>query len=290
MLMESGRINDSIVSLQFDKFLNPEPIHTYICYGPFEYNHPQWGKYGAEFDLLETYRNYGIDTTNISLIYEKDLADSYPIKADIFNLPNGLIRDREWLKQQLLKLIAIDVCPYDKILLQDSDILATKLYKYFDNDPINFISVNTAHSKGYYENFTALTGLPRQSDFSFVCEFFPLHKSTWISLKQHIEKHCGTDWLNAICNLIKNNKSPQCWFSEYELLGNWALWQQPNIKTTVQHKLFLNDMHEIYNIKNLKNGGSERTWHKDINCIGLHVNQDNLECINDIVSNINSCS
>lgn len=287
MFVHSRRIADTIVTLQFDRFLDPPPAHTFIHFGPWEIDQDLSYNLLGPVDILDVYKQHGIDTSRITLVFDNDLLKSFPLKVDVFNYSTGTGRDGNWIKQQMLKFIALDQCPYDKILIQDADIVPIKPYRYFNGAPVNYVSTMT-HPPGYYKYFTKLTGHARPSDCSFICEFFPIEKSTWASLKTQLETRFHTNWFTAIHQMIVSSTDDPNWFSEYELLGNWALVQNPLLQTKLQHRLWLVYMRDLDDLTNLHDPFAlERTWNKDINCIGLNIGTE-LTSAAEIVAKLNS--
>ena len=218
MFVGSNKVVDSIITLQFDKFLQPCPSDTIIYTN-------------ADADLLALYKQYNINTTNFTVVNDRELLAQY----NQTTLPNKF---NYWILQQLIKFMAIDTCKSTEVLVQDSDIILTRPYNYFNNGkPVPFVSPDTTHSAGYYEYVKKFTGRPRQTADCFVTDFMPLRNSDWCSLKQHIEDMYNQDWLTAMISVFTNDLARgDIVFSEYELLGNWLLINNPGLKTTVQRE------------------------------------------------------
>ena len=221
-----NKIIDSVISLQFDKYLTPKPSKTIIYLGSREHG------VRNDIDLIGLYTQYNIDTTNFSVVHDLDLLETYK-NTRLINL------FQPWILQQLLKLMAVDTCNDNKILIQYSDIILLKPYVYFENNiPVPFKFENMSHSAEYYKYVETFTGQPRQTEDCFVTDFMPFRKSDWQSLKQHIEQSYRTDWLTAITTQFKKDHpypKGNIAFSEYELLGNWLLLNYPDLKTVQQY-------------------------------------------------------
>ena len=229
-----SRIADSILTLKFDHFLDPQPNQTYICFGLGHGHEP--------IDLLQIYQNHGIDTSTMTVITDQQLMDQNSLPGFDYYKFSG------WIAQQFFKLLALDQVNSDRVLIQDCDTFLLTPYQYFDGStPRYYVIENTTHSLEYYQYVKKFTGQERQTSHCFVTEFMPVLKKDWVSLKNHIEQTYGCNWLLAMeqvfsadVNSNPNNSSP-IWFSEYELLGNLGLQKNPNAKFQFQHRLSIYD-------------------------------------------------
>jgi hypothetical protein len=220
----NDRIVDSIITLKFDHFFNPALNTTTIYLRP-------------DVDILSIYRDHGIDTGNFSVIYDRDLVAKYCSSTNIHEF-NG------WIAQQMIKLIALDTCPYEEILIQDCDTFLLKPYCYFDQGlPVPLILPNETHSIEYYQYIEKFLGIPRQSTGSYVTEFIPVLKSDWISLRSRIEERYGMRWLEALLKQFRQDQAQglSLWFAEYEMLGNWMQHLRPDMKTVDQVRFTFSD-------------------------------------------------
>lgn len=231
MFVGANRIVDSIITLQFDKFLQPKPERTTIYLGSIIDPAHCWR---CTIDILALYRQHGIDTSTFSIVHDIDLLNQYG-QFGLYGTFNF------WIRQQLIKFMAVDSCDSEQILIQDSDILLTKPYCYFNNgEPVPFVVPDTSHSPGYYEFVKKFTGQPRQTSGCFVTDFMPLRRTDWVSLKKHVEQTYSQDWLLAMINMFKQEPN-DIMFSEYEVLGNWLMLTNPNLKTVIQRNYLLKD-------------------------------------------------
>ena len=231
MVVGSNKIVDSVLTLQFDKFLQPKPACTIIYLGSVVEPGRCWRN---PIDILDLYQQHGVDTSTFSVVHDIDLLNQYG-RFGLYGTFNF------WVRQQLIKFMAVDSCGAEQILIQDSDILLTKPYCYFENGaPIPFIFPDTSHSPGYYEFVKKFTGEPRQTNGCFVTDFMPLRHTDWQSLKTHIEQTYSQDWLSAMISVFKQEPGDIV-FSEYEVLGNWLMLTNPDLKTVQQHDYPLED-------------------------------------------------
>ncbi|MEP5625311.1 MAG: DUF6492 family protein, partial [Hyphomicrobiales bacterium] len=166
-------------------------------------------------------------------------------KDDEFVL-NGRNRNG-WMRQQIIKLLAFNLVPEaESILIFDTDTAPINPVSFRKNgNPILFSSNEFICS--YHKMATVLTGLPRQSRYSFVahCMMFEKH---WLEKLQHkIEQHTGLPWIEAIYKNL--DKTTDAAFSEYELYGDFVYqmadkgkvkreyWHNRKIKKSEQENL-----------------------------------------------------
>lgn len=228
----SSRIADSILTLKFDHFLDPQPDQTYICFGT---DHAR-----ESIDLLQIYRDHGIDTSTMTVIPDQQLMRQHLLPNFDYHQFSG------WIAQQFFKLLALDQVNSDRVLIQDCDTFSLTPYQYFDGStPRYYVIENTTQSLEYYQYVKKFTGLERQTSHCFVTEFMPVLKKDWVALKNHIEQTYGCNWLLAMSQAfsadVNPDNSPPIWFSEYELLGNLGLQKNPNAGFQFQNRLSLYD-------------------------------------------------
>lgn len=225
LFMGSEKIIESAIALHFDCNLDPVPDQTVI-----------YTNVDEEFDLLGFYREQGITTDNFRVVYDQKILQQY---AD-----TGIWELNSWLRQQIIKLAAIDETDDQQILIQDCDVFPLVPYQYFrSGNPVSYVLYNDTHSSGYYKYIKKFTGKRRVTEHCFVTEFFPILKSEWTSLKTRVEGKFDTGWASAIVRTLVSDaekaKGKPVWFSEYELLGNWCTYQNPEREMIGQHRLEL---------------------------------------------------
>lgn len=222
MFLGPKRLLDSVVALKFDYMLNPKPDCTYI--------HCQLPEGFTEEDLFALYERFDIDCKSITLKHDADFLKPYNEKYDVNEFGN-------WIKQQLIKFLAIENCNDDYILVQDCDTALLEPYSYFVNGQPNLLAIaHESHAVEYYEYIVKFLNIQRQTENCFVTEFMPVLKQDWQAMTACIEQIHGTDWLSAIINQFRQDLRPNMylWFSEYELLGNWLLFCNRNTTMTQQ--------------------------------------------------------
>jgi hypothetical protein len=181
-------------------------------------------------ELWPVFARYGIDTTNFDYLPDAEVLPLYP------KIENWVIAGDyrgNWLRQQAVKLSVLDYLNDEVVLLTDPDTFMTEPYCCYNNGRLNYLVIpNTTHGS-YNGMMESIVGIPRQTPHCFITEFVPCHRDDWNLLKATLEQKHNKHFLDAIIdncpgmptvppwgngNIIK-------WFSEYELLGNWAVSQ-----------------------------------------------------------------
>jgi hypothetical protein len=204
------------------------PEQTIIYLGPIPRDNPLF-----RVDLLALYRSFGIDTDRFRLILDP------PVDPDANFRKFG-----PWIGQQLLKLMGIDACTDDEILLQDADTFAVKPYHYFKkNETVTFVLPGETHTLDYFEYVTKFLDIPRQYPGSFITEFLPIKKPDWISLRTQLEQVHNKSWMQAMIDQFSKDRqgTDPIGFAEFEMLGNWFMYKHPDMKTIQQTRYSLND-------------------------------------------------
>jgi len=230
MFIGENRVVDSVLTLRHDRFLKPRPDRTIIYCSDL-----------LDIDYIKSlYSKYQINTQGFEFYHDRDLLAQHPdgdlLKNDRFI--NSLIIPW-YLKQQFYKLMALDMCDDDYVLIADCDRFCVQPYEYFNHgNPVLFgigadpgKSTTTpgvdgdGHSVHCYYYMTYLTGIKDFYKGCWASEFLPITKLQWTELKTHIEKHCGLPLVETILTLLKNrdgNRNAYD-FSEYCLLAQWLL-------------------------------------------------------------------
>jgi len=180
------------------------------------------------------YDQYQIDTQGFEFCYDRELLAQH-IHGDLVKRSN-----HSWyIKQQLYKLIALDLCNDDHVLISDCDAFCVQSYEYFNNSNPVLIGIGidvtksttqkpTGHPEDCYKSITYLTGI---NDFRvglWALEFLPVTKSIWVDLKTHIQNHCNLPWIEAILKSFDHYRAYD--FSEYCLLVQWMLqYSDPSV-------------------------------------------------------------
>ena len=237
LFIGQGREPDAMQTLKFDHMIK-DLGDTIIYYGP-EDRDTDW--------ILPAMEKEGIDTSRFTIHLDAELRnkqDKHIIK-DFFTYGG-------WVSQQIIKLLAIDNCEAENILVQDCDTYLLKSHNFFNDlsEPMPMVQSNKKQEPHFYLFVEEILRIQRQTKDSFVTEFMPITKTSWNTLTNYIKNTHGKYWLDALFDVfekIADIHSPVekglprlTKFSEYELLGNWQLYQNPNMILTQQIR-FNND-------------------------------------------------
>jgi hypothetical protein len=181
-------------------------------------------------DLFRYLSAYGIDTNRFEHIHDDELINHYPdINSWVFE---GDPRNN-WLKQQAIKLAALDYVDFDTALIHDPDTWLIKPYQCVDdNSNLTMLVLEDTTEGSYDAVLPSVLGITRQTTHCFVTEFMPVLKSDWNVLKHTIESRHNCNFLSGIIDHVPgietiDETQELKWFSEYEFLGNWTLTQRP---------------------------------------------------------------
>lgn len=212
------RVPHAAFSLQFDHYI--KGIDRTVIATPMTQN-----------ELEPVWQRYGIDSSQFEYVNDSEIYSAYP------EVNNWVFPDDYrgwWLRQQAIKLAYLDLLDYDVALMQDPDTFMIKPYAPVDNNQLNMLALINTTQGSYHGVFEAITGIPHPSPHCFVTEFCAVRKTDFASLKHHIQ-HRWPDkkWLDAIIDAVPGMPTVPPWgtgniikwFSEYELLGNWAVTQ-----------------------------------------------------------------
>lgn len=218
-------IADSVLTLIHDSWLDPRPQKTTVYFGCND----------LPYDLVDKYQQYGIDTQGFEVVRDKDIVNPYTT--------DNIYQFGGWISQQLLKLIAVDLCDADRILIQDCDTFALCPVRLFDQHSPIMVCREPRHiglHPQYIQYFEEFTGEQTLVKHNFVTEFMPILKSDWVALKNRIQDRFQCHWLTAMCRVFaKTSTQQQIWFSEYQLLGLWAFCQHQKLNTSTQRRFWL---------------------------------------------------
>jgi len=202
-------------------------------------------------DQLEpVWHRYNIDSSKFVYVNDQMVYEHYPqVNNWVFE---GDYRGW-WLRQQAIKLSFLDIIQEDVMLMHDPDTFMIIPYSCYHNNTLNLMSLMDTTQGSYNGVFEAITGLPRQSPHCFVTELVPVRRSDWMSLRDHIQQRWPhKHWLDAIIDAVPGmptvppwgNGNIIKWFSEYELLGNWAV-HQGSVSYHAQLRYEYNSLHKL---------------------------------------------
>lgn len=182
-------------------------------------------------ELEPVWAQYNIDSSNFIYVNDSVIYERYP------EVNNWVFDDDYrgwWLRQQAIKLAYLDMLDADVMLMHDADTFMIEPYRCYDNGTLNLLSLLNTTQGSYTGVFEAITGIPHPSPHCFVTELCAVRKQDFVALRQHIESRWpNKHWLDAIIEAVPGMPTVPPWgtgniikwFSEYELLGNWAVTQ-----------------------------------------------------------------
>jgi hypothetical protein len=180
-------------------------------------------------DLFRYLSQHGVDTNRFEHLPDQDLINHYPeINHWVFESDYR----NNWLKQQAIKLAALDYVDYSTALIHDPDTWMIEPYQSVDDFGQLTMLVQENVTEGSYDSvLPSVLGIGRQTPHCFVTEFLPVIKQDWISLKHVLEQQHQQHFLDAIIDNVPSidtidGSASLKWFSEYEFLGNWIMTQR----------------------------------------------------------------
>jgi hypothetical protein len=209
------RVPHAAFSLQFDHYL--QGIDYTIIASPL-----------TQQELEPVWQRYGVDCSGFVYINDQVIYDQYP------EVNNWVFPDDYrgwWLRQQAIKLAYLDLVDADVMLMHDPDTFMTQPYTPTVDGQLNMLALMNTQQGSYNGVFEAITGIPHPSPHCFVTELCAVRKQDFVCLKQHLQQRWpDRQWLDAIIDAVPGmptvppwgNGNIIKWFSEYELLGNWA--------------------------------------------------------------------
>ena len=245
MFLAKYRVPHAVFAMQFDRFL--QGIDYTIIATPLTRDElePVWAK-------------YNIDSSRFHYVHDNIIYQKYP------EVNNWIFPDDYrgwWLRQQAIKLAYLDLLNEDVMLMHDADTFMTQSYNPFVNNRLNMLALMNTRQDSYNGVFEAITGLPHQSKHCFVTELCAVSKMDFACLKHHIEERFPKKkWLDAIIEAVPGmptvppwgNGNIIKWFSEYELLGNWATYRG-RLTLQEQRRYEYNSLHKIGGFNNQHN-------------------------------------
>ena len=243
-----NRITDAIQTLKNDHMIR-NLGRTIIFYGPEDTN--------INWILPELQKN-GIDTSKFTVFNDATLRNTQDT-----DITQRFYKHGGWVAQQIIKLLALDHCKDENILIQDCDTYLLKPHDFFDGTiPVPMVIENQTQHPDYYLYIEKILDIKRQTNDSFVTEFMPITKKEWLALVDQIEKMHKKNWIRAIFDILDSVGSQHTtMFSEYEFLGNWQLYRNQAIKTKKQIRFHSDKVYLPVNIKyNAYCIKAEDTW------------------------------
>ena len=237
LFLAKYRVPHAAFSLQFDHYI--EGIDRTVIATPM-----------TPDELEPVWQRYNIDSSQFEYVNDSEIYAAYPEV-------NHWVFDDDyrgwWLRQQAIKLAYLDLLDYDVAVMQDPDTFMIQSYSPMINNQLNMLALMDTTQGSYNGVFEAITGVPHPSSHCFVTELCAVRKTDFASLKQHIQTRWpDKKWLDAIIDAVPGMPTVPPWgtgniikwFSEYELLGNWATIQG-NITLQPQQRFEYNTLDNI---------------------------------------------
>lgn len=216
LFLAKYRVPHACFALQFDHYL--KGIDYTIVATPM-----------TKEELEPVWPRYNIDSSKFFYVNDSVIYQHYPeVNNWVFK---GDYRGW-WLRQQAIKLAYLDYLDADIMLMHDPDTFMIEPYCCYQDSKLNLLSLLNTTQGSYEGVFESITGLPRQSPHCFVTELCAVRKADIVALRQLLKSRWpNKKWLDAIIDSVPGmptvppwgNGNIIKWFSEYELLGNWAV-------------------------------------------------------------------
>lgn len=231
------RVPHACFALQFDHYL--QGIDTTVVASPV-----------SKEELWPVFAKYNIDTTGWIYVNDSVIYKQYP------EVNNWVFPDDYrgwWLRQQAIKLAYLDYLEHDVVLMHDADTFMIEPYRCYADGQLNLLSLLNTTQGSYNGVFEAITGYARASPHCFVTELCAVRKKDFALLKSHLQQRWpNKKWLDAIIDAVPGMPTVPPWgtgniikwFSEYELLGNWAVLQG-NVTYQEQRRYEYNNLDSI---------------------------------------------
>jgi Family of unknown function (DUF6492) len=134
-------------------------------------------------------------------------------------------RGNGWIRQQILKLMADEFTPAEKLLMIDSDTWPNRPIAFMHDDkPVLYIS--DEYEPTYRDSIDRLFGPLRHSRRSFIAHCMLFERDVLGAMKRAIEGHCRKPWQDAILSAL--DPAVECCFSEYETYGHYVMNFRPD--------------------------------------------------------------
>ena len=232
------RIPHACMAMQFDHFL--EGIDRTVISSPV-----------PKDELWSIFQQYNIDTTTFEYLPDSVILNEYP------EIDHWMFEDDyrgRWLWQQALKLAVRDYLDDEVVLIHDPDTFMVEPYCCYKDGRLNYLIIpNTTH--GSYDSvLESVLGIERQTPHCFVTELVPIHRDDWQALKTFLENKHDKWFLDAIIDNVTGmptippwgNGELIKWFSEYEFVGNWAMYRH-DINTQEQRRFEYDSLEKLKN-------------------------------------------
>jgi hypothetical protein len=105
-----------------------------------------------------------------------------------------------------------------------------------------------AYTEFNYQGLTQhLLGVPDDDNRTFVTEIHAVRREDWLALRDTVTQQHGGHWLEALIRETPVREDGLKWFSEYHVLGNWAV-SRGSVDLVPQHRHEIHDIQELAQI------------------------------------------
>ena len=232
------RIPHACLAMQFDHFL--EGVDRTVISSPV-----------PREELWSIFARYNIDTTRFEYLPDSVILNEYP------EIDHWIFEDDyrgRWLWQQALKLAVRDYLDDEVVLMHDPDTFMVEPYRCYRDGQLNYLILpNTTHDS-YRGVLESVLGIERQTPHCFVTELVPVHRDDWQAVKTLLEHKHNKHFLDAIIDAVPGMPTVPPWgtgniikwFSEYEFVGNWAMYCR-DIHTQEQRRFEYDNLDKLGN-------------------------------------------
>jgi hypothetical protein len=230
------RIPHACITMQFDHFL--EGIDRTVISSPV-----------PKDELWSIFQQYNIDTTTFEYLSDSVILNEYP-EIDHWKFEDDY--RGKWLWQQALKLAVRDYLDDEVVLIHDPDTFMVEPYCCYKDGRLNYLIIPDTTHGSYDGVLESVLGIERQTPHCFVTELVPIHRDDWQALKTLLENKHNKWFLDAIFDNVKGmptvppwgNGELIKWFSEYEFVGNWAMYRH-DIDTQEQRRFEYDSLEKL---------------------------------------------
>jgi hypothetical protein len=230
------RVPHACLTMQFDHYL--QGIDRTVIATPV-----------PKQELWPIFERHGIDTANFDYVNDAVIFEQYP---EVNNWVFAGDYRGWWLRQQAIKLAYLDYLDYDVAVMHDPDTFMVEPYQCWKDGQLNMLILPDTTHGSYDAVLPAVLGIPRQTTHCFVTELVAVMKQDLVNLKQYLQARHNCHWLDAIIDHVPGmptvppwgNGELVKWFSEYEFLGNWAMYCHP-VLTQPQRRFEYNSLDKI---------------------------------------------
>jgi hypothetical protein len=185
-----------------------------------------------------------IDCQGWLFVRDQEIERAYP-DLQHWRVPND--PRNTWLYQQGLKLAALDMMGTDTTVIHDPDTWMIQPYNPWSDDRLQLLTVPSYTEYNYQGLTEHLLGVPDDDSRTFVTEIHAVRREDWLALKDRVEQRHSGSWLEALIRETPVRSDGLKWFSEYHVLGNWAM-SRGSVDLMPQQRYEIQDISDLETI------------------------------------------